>query len=51
MELSRTVETAVEAETGVVGVITVIDVGRRGCRRRSLLQGLQTKLLQLLLLL
>lgn len=51
MELSRTVETAVEAETGVVGVITVVDVGRRGCRRRSLLQGLQTKLVQLLLLL
>lgn len=56
VELSRTtsegggtVETAVKAETGVVGVITVVDVGRRS---RSLLpQGLEVELLQLLLLL
>lgn len=50
-----TIETAVETEAGVVGVITVVDVGGRGRGRRpgggwSLLKRLEVELLELLLL-
>lgn len=45
------IETAVKTETGVVGVITIVDVGgRRGALERWLLE-IELMLLQLLVLL